>query len=104
MPKPVNEESCFHCGLPNPSGSHFVAEIENVKRHFCCLGCESVCKVIYDSGLQGFYQRTPEGQLLAPPKELPKDLILYDLDDVQSESDDNERLRIQVLRSHMKLN
>jgi len=85
MPKPVNEESCFHCGLPNPSGSHFVAEIENVKRHFCCLGCESVCKVIYDSGLQGFYQRTPEGQLLAPPKELPKDLALYDLDDVQSE-------------------
>ena len=85
MTKDDNEKSCFHCGLPNPPGHHFVAEIETVKRDFCCLGCESVCKVIYDSGLQGFYQRTPEGQLLAPPKELPKDLNLYDLDDVQSE-------------------
>ena len=85
MPKPVNEDSCFHCGLPNPPGTNFVAEIENIERQFCCPGCEAVCKVIYDSGLQGFYQRTPEGQLLAPPKDPPKDLAIYDLDDVQSE-------------------
>jgi Cu2+-exporting ATPase len=41
--------------------------------------------MIYESGLQGFYQRTPDGQLLGPPPEPPKDVGLYDLDDVQSE-------------------
>lgn len=81
----MTETSCFHCGLPVPSGTNFEAEIEGNKQLFCCLGCASVCKVIYDSGLQGFYQRTPEGQLLAPPPELPKDIALYDIDEVQSE-------------------
>jgi Cu2+-exporting ATPase len=85
MTKSVSEQTCFHCGLPNPSSHYFAAKIENIKRHFCCLGCESVCKVIYDAGLQGFYQRTPDGQLLAPPQALPKDLALYDQDEVQSE-------------------
>ena len=78
-------ESCFHCGLPVPPGSHFVTKIEGNEREFCCLGCQSVCKMIFDSGMEGFYQRTPEGQLLAPPPEPPKDIGLYDLDDVQSE-------------------
>ena len=41
--------------------------------------------MIYESGLQGFYQRTPDGQLLGPPPEPPKDVGLYDLDDVQAE-------------------
>jgi len=77
--------NCFHCGLPNPKETLFEAEIENKKQEFCCLGCQSVCKFIYDSGLEGFYQRTPDGQLLAPPPEPPKDISLYDLDDVQSE-------------------
>ncbi|HEY9050242.1 MAG TPA: heavy metal translocating P-type ATPase metal-binding domain-containing protein, partial [Gammaproteobacteria bacterium] len=81
----MTETSCFHCGLPVPSGTNFEAEIEGNKQQFCCLGCASVCKVIYDSGLQGFYQRTPEGQLLSPPPELPKDIALYDIDEVQSE-------------------
>ena len=76
---------CFHCGLPVADNLHFHATIENRERQFCCLGCQSVCKIIYDSGLQGFYQRTPEGQLLAPPPELPKDIALYDIDEVQGE-------------------
>ena len=44
-----------------------------------------MCRAIYDAGLEGFYQRTPEGTLLAPPPEVPKDLALYDLDEVQEE-------------------
>ncbi len=44
-----------------------------------------VCNTIYDAGLQGFYQRTPQGTPLAPPPEPPKDLALYDLDEVQAE-------------------
>jgi Cu2+-exporting ATPase len=79
------EKGCFHCGLAVPEGSLFVAPIEGQDREFCCLGCQSVCKIIYDSGLQGFYQRTPDGQLLAPPPPPPKDLAVYDIDDVQGE-------------------
>ena len=44
-----------------------------------------VCNTIYDAGLQGFYDRTPQGTPLAPPPEPPKDLALYDLDEVQAE-------------------
>ncbi len=76
---------CFHCGLPVPSGVQFEAEIDGQHRKFCCLGCQSVCQVIYDSGMQGFYQRTPNGQLLSPPPEPPKNIDLYDIDEVQDE-------------------
>ncbi|MDH5785116.1 MAG: heavy metal translocating P-type ATPase [Chromatiales bacterium] len=76
---------CFHCGLPLPPDEQFVEMIEGEPRHFCCFGCQSVCKVIYDSGLEGFYQRTPDGALLAPPPEPPRDIALFDLDEVQEE-------------------
>ncbi len=35
--------------------------------------------------MQGYYQRTPEGVLLAPPPEPPKDIDIYDIDEVQQE-------------------
>jgi Cu2+-exporting ATPase len=35
--------------------------------------------------LEGFYQRTPEGEVLGPPPEPPKELALYDIDEVQEE-------------------
>ncbi len=93
------QDGCFHCGLPLPERELFEAEIDGHSRHFCCLGCQSVCKVIYDSGLEGFYQRAPEGTLLAPPPELPKDLAFYDLDEVQSEyvTDLGEQREIDLL-------
>lgn len=78
-------DSCFHCGLPVPPETPFKAEIEEQERDFCCLGCESVCKAIYEAGLEGFYQRTPEGTLLSPPPEPPKDLEIYDIQEVQEE-------------------
>jgi Cu2+-exporting ATPase len=82
---PHSEAGCFHCGLPLPPNEAFVEHIEGKPRHFCCLGCRSVCKAIYDAGLDGFYQRTPDGTLLAPPPEPPKDIALFDLDEVQEE-------------------
>ncbi len=93
------QDGCFHCGSPLPERELFEAEIDGHSRHFCCLGCQSVCKVIYDSGLEGFYQRAPEGTLLAPPPELPKDLAFYDLDEVQSEyvTDLGEQREIDLL-------
>ncbi|MCP4043471.1 MAG: hypothetical protein GY731_16195, partial [Gammaproteobacteria bacterium] len=80
----VEEEKCFHCGLPLPASKEIVsAEIPGQERQFCCIGCKSVCEAIYASGMESFYRRTPEGTLLAPPPEPPKDMALYDLDEVQ---------------------
>jgi len=79
------EQPCFHCGLPVPPKAPFHAVVDGAERAFCCLGCESVCKAIYASGLEGFYQRTPEGTLLSPPPEPPKDLAIYDIEEVQEE-------------------
>jgi Cu2+-exporting ATPase len=77
----VAARSCYHCGLP--AVEDITAEVDGAVRHFCCTGCRSVCQAIHAAGLQGFYRRTPEGQLLGPPPEPPKDLKLYDLEDVQ---------------------
>ena len=76
---------CFHCGLPIPLEAAFHARLDDAERDFCCIGCQSVCSAIYEAGLQGYYQRTPEGVLLAPPPELPKDIEIYDFDEVQQE-------------------
>ena len=76
---------CFHCGLPIPADAAFATVLEGRNRDFCCFGCQSVCEAIYGAGLQGYYQRTPEGVLLGPPPEPPKDIDVYDFDEVQQE-------------------
>ena len=76
---------CFHCGLPIPGDADYRALLDGAERRFCCFGCQSVCGAIFEAGLQGYYQRTPEGALLAPPPELPKDIEIYDFDEVQQE-------------------
>ncbi|GAB6039724.1 heavy metal translocating P-type ATPase [Endothiovibrio diazotrophicus] len=81
----MSQNCCFHCGQPLPSDETFRAEVGGAERAFCCFGCQSVCEAIYQMGLEGFYQRTPDGQLLAPPPEPPKETALYDLDEVQGE-------------------
>jgi Cu2+-exporting ATPase len=78
-------QTCHHCGLPLPPNEIIEAEIEGESRRFCCTGCKAVCLAIYDAGLEGFYQRTPEDACLAPPPEIPKEVGLYDLDEVQKE-------------------
>ncbi|MGD8912259.1 MAG: heavy metal translocating P-type ATPase [Candidatus Thiodiazotropha sp.] len=77
--------NCFHCSLPIPPDDVVTAEIEGEMQEFCCTGCKAVCQAIYDAGLEGFYQRTPEGTCLAPPPEIPKELAFYDIDEVQEE-------------------
>ncbi len=76
---------CFHCSLPIPADVEFASDLDGAKRHFCCLGCKSVCEAIYEAGLQGYYQRTPEGALLGPPPEPPKDIDIYDFEEIQQE-------------------
>ncbi len=79
----VSGRSCYHCGLPADGGIR--ASILGEPRQFCCSGCRSVCEAIHAAGLKGFYRRTPVGQLLAPPPEPPRELRLYDIDEVQQE-------------------
>jgi Cu2+-exporting ATPase len=76
---------CFHCGLSIPIEADFHAQLDSAVRDFCCFGCQSVSSAIYEAGLQGYYQRTPEGVLLGPPPEPPKDIEIYDFDEVQRE-------------------
>jgi len=80
-----NDQQCFHCTLPIPVGERVGGEIKGKSCSFCCHGCRSVCEAIYNAGLEGFYQRTPEGTLLGPPPVPPPELALYDLDEVQEE-------------------
>ena len=77
--------ACFHCGLDIPDDCSYKSELAGKWRQFCCLGCQSVCNAIFTVGLQGYYQRTPEGVLLAPPPPPPKDLEAYDIEEVQQE-------------------
>lgn len=63
----------------------FEQEIEGEPQRFCCPACQMVCSAIFDAGLEGFYDRTPDGTPLAPPPDAPRDLALYDLDEVQAE-------------------
>ncbi len=95
---------CFHCDLPNPPGVEVSAEIAGVSRNFCCHGCKSVCEAIYAAGLEGFYKRTPEDGSLAPPPEIPKQLSLYDIDEVQEEYvdslDDSREINLLVEGIH----
>lgn len=79
------QAGCFHCGLPIASDADFHNQLDGKQRDFCCFACQSVCEAIYDAGLQGYYQRTPQGTLLAPPPTPPKDIEMYDLDEVQQD-------------------
>ena len=81
----TSDARCFHCGLPVSTSARVEARVQDRERVFCCTGCKSVCEAIYSAGLDGFYRRTPEGEVLGPPPEPPKELALYDIDEVQEE-------------------
>ncbi len=76
---------CFHCGLKIADDAEFRSQLDGESRDFCCFACQSVCEAIYQANLQGYYQRTPQGTLLAPPPTPPRDIEMYDLDEVQED-------------------
>jgi P-type Cu2+ transporter len=78
-------EICYHCNLPVIETGIFSRSVAGVEREFCCFACQTVCQTIYDSGLQSFYQKTPEGETLSPPAEIPAELASYDSDEVQAD-------------------
>lgn len=78
-------EQCYHCGLPVEQTGLFNSIVAGVEREFCCLGCQAVCRTIYDAGLQSFYNRTPEGKTLAPPPKVLAELSSFDSDEIQTD-------------------
>lgn len=78
-------ESCYHCGQPIPSGETVQFTIQNTPRNFCCHGCAGVCDAIHEAGMESFYRRTPEGELLSPPPPPTQDIEFFDYDEVQSQ-------------------
>jgi len=76
---------CYHCGLAVEQPGTFSYKVADAEQEFCCFGCQSVCLSIHNAGLQSFYQKTPEGDQLAPPPEISEELNSYDLDEVQSD-------------------
>ena len=46
---------CYHCGLPNPPSSRWIAAMTGTPRRFCCAGCLAVAEVIHGAGLESFY-------------------------------------------------
>lgn len=81
----LDHAGCFHCGLNVADDVDFQSQLDGKLREFCCFGCQSVCEAIFQAGLQGYYQRTPQGALLAPPPLPPKDIKMYDMPEIQQD-------------------
>jgi len=63
MKNSVYTDSCFHCGLPVPTGSDWHVVIDGAERAMCCPGCKAVAQAIVDNGLEAYYrQRTEKGE------------------------------------------
>ena len=78
----------------------FSAVIAGGNHEFCCFGCQTVCESIHNAGLENFYHKTPEGETLSPPPELPTEIAAYDLDEIQSDyiiaHDENRTINLLV--------
>ena len=89
-PEPgTTEESCFHCGLPVPDIEAIPSlEVHGKERHFCCHGCEAVCKAILDAGLDDYYRHRTDPAVTAGVDIIPeflKQVGLYDRPEIQKD-------------------
>ncbi|OUR74365.1 copper-translocating P-type ATPase [Methylophaga sp. 41_12_T18] len=75
--------NCYHCALPVEKLGLFTHLVGGLEREFCCFGCQTVCQTIYNSGLQSFYQKMPEGETSTPPVTPSDELSSYDSDEIQ---------------------
>ncbi|HQR03453.1 MAG: cadmium-translocating P-type ATPase [Proteobacteria bacterium] len=80
-----DQGSCYHCGLPVPSGTHFAVDIRGSARTMCCAGCEAIAGAIVANGLDDYYRHRdalPESPREAIPQAL-QDLGVFDHPSVQ---------------------
>ena len=82
-------ERCFHCGLPVPDVEEIPSlEVHGKERHFCCHGCEAVCKAILDAGLDDYYRHRTDPAATASVDIIPeflKQVGLYDRPEIQKD-------------------
>jgi len=81
----VQQEECYHCGLPVPATARYRVDIEGESHPMCCRGCQAVAQAIVDSGLTDFYryrtEKSPQAKDLVP--EQLEELALYNREDLQ---------------------
>ena len=95
------ETSCFHCGLPIPSGARYAVLIDGQSRPMCCRGCEAVAQAIVAAGLTDFYRHRTTSSRRAEdlvPESL-RAMELYDRPDLQKDfvHAENEHVRDAAL-------
>jgi Cu2+-exporting ATPase len=80
-------QTCFHCGLPIPSGLDLSVAINGKQQPMCCHGCQAVAQGIVDAGLADFYRHRTQNPLTG--REVVPDIIrqnrVYDHPDVQKQ-------------------
>jgi Cu2+-exporting ATPase len=81
----MTAEKCYHCGQSIASEALVQSEVGGEQRDFCCHGCAGACEAIYEAGLDSFYQRATKDETWQPPQAVPKDLAMYDHDEIQSQ-------------------
>ncbi len=93
----LQQQDCFHCGLPVPPNMDCHVEIDGQAREMCCAGCQAVAQAIMDNGLSDFYkhrtENAPTGQELVPA--FLRQTEIYDNPDIQKNfvQQDGEHLR-----------
>jgi len=52
----TTETACFHCGEPIPEGTSLYVRRDGQEKPVCCVGCQAVAELIFNSGLGRYYQ------------------------------------------------
>lgn len=76
----LEQEACYHCGLPMPDDADFPVQIRGVRREMCCVGCQAVAQAIVENGLEDYYtsrDAMPESPREAMPAVLDQ-LLMFD--------------------------
>lgn len=83
-------QHCYHCGQAIAPDALVQREVAQVERDFCCHGCAGACQAIYEAGLDDFYDKAQEAGRQPVPV-IPKDLQMYDHEELQSQYTDVTR-------------
>jgi len=77
--------SCYHCGQPIADGALVNLSLAGESKDFCCHGCAGACEAIYEAGLSSFYDKADKEEARQPVPVIPKDLAMFDHDEVQGQ-------------------
>ncbi|OZB86371.1 MAG: hypothetical protein B7Z48_05020, partial [Thiotrichales bacterium 12-47-6] len=78
-------QPCYHCGQPIAETGLVSRAVAGESRDFCCHGCAGACEAIYEAGLSSFYDKAEKDEARQPVPVIPKDLAMFDHDEVQGQ-------------------